>query len=213
MLLMEGVSVNLTVAGSRKLFPRMLEWREGDLVCGGAESVMDAAVMYGLVLAGSLRPLGVRESAILVPNGNPADIKGLEDLTRDDVRVCISMQGSLEGLWEDIALRAGLFYGIRGRVQAVAEGSSDMLGILARREVDAAIGWESMALLAPEKIETIPIPHEWSCWRATSIGVTSWSGNIGLAEAFIHFLRSADGEGIWRKFGWQPIEAAKVEGR
>ncbi len=207
---MDGVSVEMTVAGSRKLFPRMLEWREGDIVCGGSGSVMDAAIMYGCVLDSSVRPVGVRDAAILVPNGNPADVKGLKDLTRDDVRVCVPMQGSLEGVWENVALKAGLFDAISARVEVVAEASSDMMGILAKREVDAAIGWGSMALLAPEKVEAVPIEKKWSSWRVTSVGITPWCQKTGLAEAFVHFLRSADGEGIWRKFGWKPLDEAKA---
>ena len=207
---MEGVSVEMTVAGSRKLFPRMLEWCEGDVVCGGSGSVIDAAVMYGCVLGSSVRPVGVRDATILVPNGNPAEVKGFADLTRDDVRVCVPMQGSLEGVWENVALRAGMYDAIRDRVEVVAEGSSDMMGILAKREVDAAIGWESMARLAPEKVECVSIEKNWRSWRVTSVGITPWCKNTGLAEAFVHFLRSADGEGIWRKFGWKPLVEAKA---
>jgi accessory colonization factor AcfC len=210
-LLREDATFDLTVAGSRKLYERMIEWQEGDLVCGGSQSVMDAAVTVGCVLQPTLRPLGVRESALLVPNGNPADIKSLNDLVRPDVRVGVCMQGSLEGVWEGVALRAGLFEGIRGRITEVADGSSDLLASLARREVDAAIGWASASLLAPERIESMPIRPEWRCHRVTGIGISPWCGYNELAEEFIDFLTSPEGMDIWLKFGWKPIEAAKVD--
>jgi molybdate transport system substrate-binding protein len=206
--LQEDVTFDITVAGSRKLLPRMLEWQEGDLLCGGSESVMDAAIMYGCVLTRTIRPLGSRDSAILVPNGNPAEIRNLKDLTRDDVRVGVSMQGSLEGLWEDVALRAGLFEGIRERVLTVAEGSSDLIGILAKREIDAAIGWTSAAMLAPERIEWLPIREEWKSWRSTSIGISPWCKDRALATEFVRFLRSPDGIEIWTKFGWKSLKEA-----
>ena len=210
-LLHEHASFELTVAGSRKLLPRMLEWQEGDLMCGGSEAVMDAAIMYGCVLKGTIRPLGARDSAILVPNGNPAEIAGLKDLSRDDVRVGASYQGSLEGVWEEVALRAGMFEALRDRVGTVAEGSADLLGILARREIDASIGWASAALLAPERIETVPIRPEWCAWRTTSIGITPWSESGPLAEEFIKFMRSPDGQDIWRKFGWKRLKDARIK--
>ena len=121
------------------------------------------------------------------------------------------MQGSLEGVWESVALRAGLFEAIRERVRTVAEGSSDLMGILARREIDAAIGWASAAQLAPERIETLPIRPAWCVWRSTSIGITPWTERSELAKEFIAFLRSPEGGEIWNKFGWRPTKEAKVD--
>jgi molybdate transport system substrate-binding protein len=206
-LLHEGATFEFTAAGAGKLLPRMLEWQEGDLICGGSEAVLDGAIMYGCVLDRTIRPVGARASAILVPNGNPAGIRGLEDLTRDDVRVGVAMQGSLEGIWEAVALRAGLFEAIRERVQEVATGSSDLMGVLARREIDASIGWTSAALLAPERIETVPITPELCSWRTTSMGVTPWTEK----KEFVKFNRSPEGLEIWQKFGWQPLMAAKLD--
>ncbi len=210
-LLHEEATFELTVSGSSKLLPRMLEWQEGDLICGGSEAVIDSAIMYGCVLERTVRPVGARDTAILFPNGNPADIKGLKDLARDDVRIGVAMQGSLQGLWEAVSLRAGMFEAIRDNVRDVSAGSSDLMGVLARREIDAAIGWASAALLAPERIETVPIRKEWCAWRTTSVGITPWSDKRPLAEEFIKFNRSPEGTEIWRKFGWKSLWDAKVE--
>lgn len=210
-LLNEDVSFEFTAAGASKLLPRMLEWQEGDLICGGAEGVMDSAIMFGCVIGLTIRPIGARDSAILFPNGNPAAVKSLEDLTRDDVRVGVAKQGSLHGVWETVALRSGMFEAIRGRVTDVSTGSSDLMGVLARREVDAAIGWASAALLAPERIETLPIEHAWCTWRTTSIGITPWSKHRPMAEEFIKFNRSPEGQEIWTKFGWKQLKDAKVD--
>jgi ABC-type molybdate transport system substrate-binding protein len=187
-LLHEGVTFEFTMAGASKLLPRMIEWKEGDLVCGGSESVMDAALMYGCVLSTTIRTIGARRSAILVPNGNPAEVRGLKDLTRDDVRVGVAMQGSLDGLWEAVAIRAGMLEAIRSRITDV-----------------------SAAMLAPERIETVPIRDEWCTWRCTSLGVTPWSHHRPLAEEFTKFLRSPEGFEIWAKFGWTSLREAKLK--
>jgi len=209
-LLHEGATFEFTMGGTGKLLPRMLEWKEGDMFCVGSASGMDSALMYGCVIGTTIRPLGARRSAILVPNGNPAEVKGLKDLTRDDVRVGVAMQGSLEGIWEAVALRAGLFEAIQGHITDVSVGSSDLMGVLARREVDAAIGWASAAMLAPERIETVPIRDEWCAWRTTAVGITPWSHKRPLAEEFVKFLRSPEGFEIWAKFGWNHLKEAKL---
>jgi len=212
-LLHENTSFEFTAAGASKLLPRMLEWQEGDLICGGSEAIMDSAIMFGCVIGLTTRPLGARDAAILMPNGNPAAVSGLQDLTRDDVRVGVAKQGSLAGVWESVALRAGMFEAIRGRITDVSTGSSDLMGTLARREVDAAIGWASSALLAPERIETVPIRPEWSTWRTTSMGITPWSKRRPLAEEFVQFNRSPEGQEIWHKFGWKQLKDAKVDSK
>lgn len=212
-MLQEDASVEVTVGPSDRLIPRMCEWRQGDLFCGGCSGSLDAAVVYGAVLAETVQPLGARDTVILVPNGNPAEIGGLRDLTRKDVRIGVSSTGSLANLLEEVALRANLYHTMSKRVSNVAIGSSELLAVLARREVDASIGWASFALLAPERVEMVPIPTEWCSWRVTAIGVTPWSLHKELAGRFIQFLASAEGQEIYAKFGWKALDAAKVPQR
>ena len=209
-VLQEDVNLDVTVGPSDKLVPQMCERHAGDLFCGGCGASMDAAMVYGAMLADSIQHLGARETVILVPNGNPAEIGGLRDLTRRDVRIGVSSVGSLANLWEEVALRANMFHTMRKRITSVSIGSSELITVLARREVDASIGWASIALLAPERVEMVPIPPEWCSWRVTSIGITPWSADRELARRFIDFLVSAEGQHVYQKFGWKPIDAAKV---
>jgi len=212
-VLQEDVSLDVTVGGSDKLVSQMCERRQGDLFCGGCGASMDAAMVFGAVLSDSIQHLGARETVILVPNGNPAEIEQLRDLTRRDVRLGVSSQGSLSNLWEEVALRANMFQTMRKRITSVSIGSSELITVLARREVDASIGWASIALLAPERVEMVAIPPEWSLWRVTSIGVTPWSADRELAKRFIDFLVSNEGQQVYHMFGWSSIEAAKVPSR
>jgi len=106
-----------------------------------------------------------------------------------------------------------MFQTMRKRITSVSSGSSELITVLARREVDASIGWASIALLAPERVEMVAIPPEWCSWRVTSIGVTPWSADRELARRFIDFLVSNEGQQVYHKFGWKPIEAAKVPSR
>jgi accessory colonization factor AcfC len=207
--LKEDTTFEVTVGGTVKLITRMCEWREGDLFCGGSESSIDTAIMFGAALSDSIRPLGVRETVVLVPNGNPAEIGALRDLTRKDVRVGVANQGSLANIWEEVALKAGHYHSIRARITNVAGGSSDLLAVLARREIDAAIGWASFALLAPERVEMVPIASEWCAWRCTSVAATPWSDDKELAKSFIDFLISEEGQEFYRKFGWKSLAAAR----
>jgi len=209
-VLQEDVNLDVTVGPSDRLIPQMCERHAGDLFCGGCGASMDAAMVFGAMLAESIQHLGARETVVLVPNGNPAEVVELRDLTRRDVRLGVSSVGSLANLWEEVALRANMFHTMRRRITSVSIGSSELITVLARREVDASIGWASIALLAPERVEMVPIPPEWCSWRVTSIGITPWSPNRELAKRFIDFLVSTEGQQVYHKFGWKPIEAAKV---
>jgi len=56
----------------------------------------------GIVRKGERRSIACRKSAILVPAGNPADIRSVEDMAKPGVRVAISIIDCLKGMWEDI---------------------------------------------------------------------------------------------------------------
>ncbi|MHC4542033.1 MAG: substrate-binding domain-containing protein, partial [Planctomycetota bacterium] len=84
-----------------------------DLAIGGAEYLLDDGEIRGIVQKGQRRTIGCRTSAIIVPSGNPANIRCIEDMARPGVRVAVSVIDCLKGLWEDITGRLGLVGKIR----------------------------------------------------------------------------------------------------
>lgn len=173
-----------------------------DLAIAGAEYLLDDGEVRGIVIKGARRTIACRESAIVVPAGNPGGIASIQDMARPGVRVAISVIDCLKGLWEDICGRAGLIEAIRPNVSFKANGCVAIVEAVAQGKVEAAFGWSSFAHLAPGRIEVIPLPKEFTLRRGTCIGLLKFSSKQQEATRFMDFLTTETARQCYRKYGW-----------
>jgi len=80
-------------AGAHDFLIEIAEYGVHDLAIGGAEYLLDDGEVRGIVQKGQRRLIAYRESAIIVPAGNPANVRSLKDLANGGVRVGISVKG------------------------------------------------------------------------------------------------------------------------
>jgi accessory colonization factor AcfC len=173
-----------------------------DLAIGGAEYLLDDGEVRGIVQKGERRTIASRESAIIVPAGNPANVRTLEDLARPGVRVAISMIDCLKGLWEDICGRLGLLDGVRRNISYRANGCVAIVEAVAQRKVDAAFGWTAFEHLEPGRIEAIEIPKEARICRGTGIGLLKFSASPDEARKLMDFLTTPEARSCYQELGW-----------
>jgi len=173
-----------------------------DLAIGGAEYLLDDGEVRGIVQKGQRRTIAYRRSAILVPAGNPANVRRIEDLARPGIRVAISVLDCLKGLWEDVAARLGLLEGIRRNIVFHANGCIAIVEAVAEGKVDAAFGWTAFSHLAPGRIETIELPEHQQILRGTGIGLLSFASRSEAATAFMEFLTTPEARACYVEHGW-----------
>ena len=173
-----------------------------DLAIGGAEYLLDDGEVRGIVQKGERRTIASRESAIIVPVGNPANVRTIEDMARPGVRVAISVIDCLKGLWEDICDRLGLLDRVRRNISYRANGCIAIVEAVAQREVDAAFGWTAFEHLAPGRIEAIGLPPDARICRGTGIGLLKFSSSPEAAKEFMEFLTTPEARGCYQEFGW-----------
>lgn len=173
-----------------------------DLAIAGAEYLLDDGEIRGLVQKGRRRTIAYRNSAIVVPAGNPAGVRSLEDLARPGVRVGISVIDCLKGLWEDVTGRLGLLEPIRQNVSFRANGCVALVECVSQKVVDAAFGWASFHHLAPDKLEIVVLPDDQQIWRGTCVGLLSFSKKTDSALRFMEFLATPEVRSIYVRYGW-----------
>jgi len=173
-----------------------------DLAIAGAEYLLDDGQVRGIVKKGKRRTIACRTSAIIVPAGNPKNIQSIEDLTRPDVRLAVSVLDCLKGLWEDIAGRLGLLEAISSNIGYYANGCVAIVEAVATAEVDAAIGWTAFKHLEPGRVEVIELPKDQQVARGTCVGMLSFCKEVEPAEKFMNFLASEDSRKFYRELGW-----------
>jgi len=197
-----GVDVKVTVGKPANLLAAIVQGRKGDLLCCGAEFILDEAESNGLIVRGSRKSLGTRRSVIIVPVGNPGKITSLSDLCREGIRIGVASDGCLKGIWDDIASRAGLTDQIRRNITEYADACGSLMSLINQEKVDAVFGWNAFQNIWPNTCEAVELPENLQAFRSTVIGIVSHTQNRALAQKFIDFLTSEEGRKIYSDYGW-----------
>jgi len=177
-----------------------------DLAVAGAEYLLDDGEVRGIVQRHQRRTIASRVSAIIVPAGNPRNIRCVEDMTKPGVRVGVSVIDCLKGLWEDISGRLGLLDKIRSNICYYANGCIAIVEAVATNEIDAAFGWTAFKHLEPERIEIIEMPKEQQVCRGTGVGMLSFTRDSETATKFMDFLASPEARRFYEEYGWRLTE-------
>jgi accessory colonization factor AcfC len=110
------------------------------------------------------------------------------------------------GMWEDAAGRTGdiaLLKGFRANIAETAANSG-----LAKQfwidhpEMDAWLIWNHWQIANPDIADLVAVEPELTIWRATSIGLTSEGAATPAAVEFVDFVKSPEGEAVFKKWGW-----------
>lgn len=173
-----------------------------DLAIAGAEYLLDDGEIRGLVQKGQRRTIAYRTSAIVVPAGNPAGIRTIDDLARPGVKVGVSVIDCLKGLWEDVTGRLGQLEPVRHNITFRANGCVALVEAVSQRVVDAAFGWTSFHHLDPKRLEIIAMPRDQQVWRGTGVGLLSFAKQTTPAIQFMNFLTTPEIRAIYVRYGW-----------
>jgi accessory colonization factor AcfC len=176
--------------------------KTGDVFSSGAEYVLDDAEDQRLIVKGSRKSLGYRRSVIIVPIGNPANIKSLRDLCNKGVKIGIAVEGCLKGVWDDIASKAGLTDLIRQNITHHADACGSLMGLIHSRKVDAIFGWNAFQGVWPDTCEVIELPESLQVFRSTVAGMISYTKDRDLSKRFIYYLTSQSIKKIYEGYGW-----------
>jgi molybdate transport system substrate-binding protein len=197
-----GIKCDLTIGKPSVLLAEIESAKQGDLICCGAEYILDEATEAGTVKGELRRSLGLRRSALIVPKGNPAGIRSIRDLVRPGVRVGIATEGCLKGLWDDVASRAKLTDEVRRNISDRADSCGAVMALVNTKKVDAIFGWSAFANIWPETSEAVELPDELQVFRSTVAGVISYSKNEASALELLEFLASSAVDELYADLGW-----------
>jgi|Deesub1362B_J571_1020462.scaffolds.fasta_scaffold00486_8 accessory colonization factor AcfC len=173
-----------------------------DLVISGAEYLLDDAEEIGLIKKGTRNCIAYRKSALIVSKGNPKSIHTIEDLTKPDIRIGVSIIDCLKGLWEDICGRAGLIEEIRNNIKIFAHGCFAIMEAVAKGWIDVGFGWTAFKFLRPKELDIVELPRKLQIFRATSIAVLKFCKNDQLANKFIEFIKTPQIIKEYINYGW-----------
>ena len=203
-----GVDVTLNFAGSNTLRAQIDQGAQADVFASANAKEMDALVTSGLVADGAPQTFLTNRLVVITPMENPAGVSTFDDLTRPGLKLVLAAEDVPVGRYARQMLdNAGADF--KAQVLAnVVSNEADVKQVLAKvqlGEADAGIVYASDAVAAPE-LSVIEIPSEWNVLAKYPIAVLKDAPQPKLADEFVAFVLSPDGQSILQKWGFSPAQ-------
>ena len=172
------------------------------------------------------------ELQIMVGQGNPKKIAGVQDLARPDVRTSMPNpvnEGIMQFYVRKVLERHGIWQTISGGKECVhcqttnnnwftAVHHRETPNRIVANQSDAGMVWKTEVLAAKRggsAVDAVWLPDEDSLRTEVSyvIGILTGSEHRDAAEAFLNFLRSPIGQKAFAKFGFVTASDAELQAR
>lgn len=156
-----GQSIEINSADSGELLAHIELQAEGDLYVAH-DPFLDMIMKRGLAVDGwtlaEIRPV------IIVPKGNPKNIRGLQDLARADVQPALTdpNASTLGRILPTIFSKAGMNLNtlMHEKNVIIHRSGSYVANLIQMKNADAALVWGAVAILRAKELDSIPIAPE-----------------------------------------------------
>ena len=203
-----NVTVTFNFAGSQALRTQIEEGAPADVFASASGKEMEALVTGSFVTAESSQIFLNNKLVVILPTANSAGIDSIEDLATAGIKIVLAAEEVPVGRYSREALdKMNGVYGsdFKDKVLAnVVSNEDNVKQVVAKvqlGEADAGIVYTSDAVAAPELV-TIEIPTDINVVAKYPIAPLVESANAELAQAFIAYVLSDEGQAILQKWGF-----------
>ncbi|MCL2865940.1 MAG: molybdate ABC transporter substrate-binding protein [Lachnospiraceae bacterium] len=197
------VTLTFSYASSGALQTQIEEGAPMDIFMSAAAAQMNNLIEQDLIYGDSTVVAG-NEVVLVVPEGNPANVQGFEDVATDQV--------SMVGLGDPETMPIGRFaqevfvnLGIEDVVYAKANLGSDVRQVLTwveMNEVEAGVVFKTDAMTT-DQVEIVAVADaDLHAPSLNPVGIVEASQNKEVAGSFIAFLMSPVAQQIFADFGF-----------
>jgi len=206
-----GVTVNYNYGGSNTLLSQIELTQQGDVYMPGATMYIEKAKEKGFVDYEQL--VAYHVPVIAVPEGNPANITCLNDLTKPGVKVVLgdAKAAACGKIANKILGKNGIFDAVDANVIARTATVNELVVSTCMGTADASIIWKASLIGTENKTDIIEIPKEQNIIKVIPIGTLTFSENKDMAKKFVDFVTSDKGKAIYAKYGFTPYPGEKYE--
>ncbi len=171
----------------------------------------------GTIEASSVVNFATNNLTIMVPRGNPAQVKSLADLGKPDIRLSMpnpEFEGIARQIQKSLVKAGGEHLRKTIYVDKVADGSTVLTHIHHRQTplflmqglVDAGVTWQSEVRFMEQSghpIDHVMIPASQNTTAIYAAGVIKHAAHPDAARQWVKFLASPAALGILRRYGFK----------
>ena len=206
-----GVTVAFNFGGSQNLRTQIEQGAPVDVFASANAREMDALVAQNMIQSDAPNVFLTNQLVVILPKENPAGIVSLEDLSKPGLKLVLAAEEVPAGRYaREILEKLNAMFGAeyRNRVLANVVSNEDNIRQAVTKvqlgEADASIVYVSDAVAVPE-LQKIHIPAEMNVVAEYPIAALEESTNSGLANDFIVYVLSAEGQATLKKWGFTPV--------
>lgn len=192
------VDVRLSFDSSAILVEQLSQGLAADVLATADEKSMDEAVAAD-VISGTPTPFATNTLVIATPAGNPANIKGLDDLAGSTFAVCVPAAPCGDATQRLFALNK-----FTGKPATEEENVKGVLTKVTTGEVDAGLVYASDAQSAGDKVDVVRAENASEVVNVDPIAAVKGGKNAGAAEDWIDLVTGTEGQEVLASHGFGP---------
>jgi molybdate transport system substrate-binding protein len=205
-----GVTVTFNFAGSQSLRTQIEEGAPADVFASASGREMDAAVTGKFVAEGTPQIFLNNKLVVILPADNPAGLETLQDLANPGVKIVLAAKEVPVGSYarQSLELMKGSFGAdfedkVLANVVSNEDNVKQVVSKIQLGEADAGIAYVSDIGALPN-LKTIEIPNKLNVFAKYPIAPLVTSENAELAQAFVDYVLSMEGQAVLQKWGFAP---------
>lgn len=191
------VDVVISYGGSSALAQQIVEGSPADVYFSANTATMTTLADAGLSVEPSVVLTNIL--TIAVPAGNPAEITGLADFARPELLIALCDPAVPCGT---AAVKLLEMAGITASVDTLEEDVRAALAKVALGEVDAALVYVTDVIAAGDAVEGIEVSEAGQVVNSYPIALLTGARNPDAAQAFIDYVQSEEGIGVFTSAGF-----------
>src|SRR5215211_8969744 len=207
----EGVTVKQSFESSSTLLTQIQQGAPADVFASAAQEEMNTAVKDGLV-AGKPEVFVKNRDVIMVPKDNPANIKGLEDLSKPNIKLVLAAKDVPAADYAlEILGKANKVYGSGFKQEVlsnIVSREADVRASVNRvvlGDADATFGYKSdYTPDIRDKVKVITIPPNLNIIATYPIAALKDAKEPGLAKKWVALVTSKEGQKVLKKWNFEP---------
>ncbi|MFW0162093.1 molybdate ABC transporter substrate-binding protein [Actinomyces sp. SKVG-SVH-4(1)] len=190
-----GLHVTFDFQGSQTLVSSLSEGNEADILATADEPTMNKAVEQKLV--GERTEFATNVPTLIVPKGNPANVKGI-DSSLDNAKLVVCVDTAPCG---HAAKELAKAYNVTLNPVSEEQKVTDVRTKVESGEADAGVVYKTDAVAAKDKVDEITIDNK-GVVNHYPVAQTAKPSNPEAAQVFINAITSKSGQDILAKYGF-----------